>query len=93
MFSFRIDYIRLGNYAIIYEDFENTEIFCTQGTLIYFPYVLHLYKGALREGTSFQGDSGGLVARKLHMLLFLMRFKVSCIIYYFLHLGRMSTII
>lgn len=75
----------------MYEAFENTEIFCTQGTLKYFPYVLHLlkhlYKGALREGTSFQRGSGGLVARKLHMLLFLMRFKVSCIIYYFLHLG------
>lgn len=59
----------------MYKAFENTEIFCTQGTLMYFPYVIHLlkhlYKGALRERTSFQGDSGGLVARKLHTLVFL----------------------
>lgn len=90
MSRFSVDYIRLENYTIIYGAFENTEILCMQGTLIYFGYGLHLlkhlYKEALREVASFHGYSGGLAATKLHMFVFLMRFKISYIIYYFLHL-------
>lgn len=57
MLCFYVDYIRLGNYTTVYEACENSESLHI-GTLIYFPYVLHLlkhlYKGVLREVTSFQ---------------------------------------